>query len=193
MKYTSVNLSKNIYIYTSVNSDCVREFLIRVQLVTPVTLLLINWFAKYLQLQKYWSLFLWQVWLGCCRYTLFSTEVWSYRWGTFNFDIFCLLELLMHPCVSDQHFCLLELLMHPWRVMYLRSCWIQFHKKFYKAIQSMGTTLKCPEVWRPCVYMFVSHNLGLDIQGGMFCWYTDHVVGPGFSEVSTLTRYIIIS
>jgi len=58
----------------------------------------------------------------------------------------------------------------------------QVHKKFYKAIQSMGTTLKCPEVWRPCVYMFVSHNLSLDIQGGMFYWYTDHVVGPGFSE-----------
>ncbi|RLM75690.1 putative folate-biopterin transporter 2 [Panicum miliaceum] len=56
------------------------------------------------------------------------------------------------------------------------------HKKFYKAIQSMGTTLKCPEVWRPCVYMFVSHNLSLDIQGGMFYWYTDPVVGPGFSE-----------
>jgi len=53
----------------------------------------------------------------------------------------------------------------------------------------MGTTLKCPEVWRPCVYMFVSHNLSLDIQGGMFYWYTDHVVGPGFSEVCTLTRY----
>ncbi|RLM73978.1 putative folate-biopterin transporter 2 [Panicum miliaceum] len=39
----------------------------------------------------------------------------------------------------------------------------QVHKKFYKAIQSMGTTLKCPE-------------------GGMFYWYTDPVVGPGFSE-----------
>ena len=37
--------------------------------------------------------------------------------------------------------------------------------------------------------MFVSHNLSLDIQGGMFYWYTDHVVGPGFSEVCTLTRY----
>ncbi|XP_039853394.1 uncharacterized protein LOC120711811 isoform X2 [Panicum virgatum] len=67
--------------------------------------------------------------------------------------------------------------------LFYRSMVLQFHKKFYKAIQSMGTTLKCPEVWRPCVYMFVSHNLGLDIQGGMFCWYTDHVVGPGFSEL----------
>lgn len=72
---------------------------------------------------------------------------------------------------------------------HLRSCWIQVHKKFYKAIRCMGATLKCPEVWQPCIYMFVSHNLSLDIQGGMFYWYTDPVVGPGFSEVSTLTRY----
>uniref|UniRef100_A0A0A9EKH9 Folate-biopterin transporter 2 n=1 Tax=Arundo donax TaxID=35708 RepID=A0A0A9EKH9_ARUDO len=58
----------------------------------------------------------------------------------------------------------------------------QVHKKFYKAVQSMGTTLKCPEVWRPCLYMFVSLNLSLDIQGGMFYWYTDPVAGPAFSE-----------
>jgi hypothetical protein len=37
--------------------------------------------------------------------------------------------------------------------------------------------------------MFFSHNLSLDIQGGMFYWYTDPVVGPGFSEVLTLMRY----
>ncbi|CAD6263183.1 unnamed protein product [Miscanthus lutarioriparius] len=60
--------------------------------------------------------------------------------------------------------------------------YMQVHKKFYKALQSMGRTLKCPEVWRPCVYIFVSLNLSLDIQGGMFYWYTDPVVGPGFSE-----------
>ncbi|VAH49220.1 unnamed protein product [Triticum turgidum subsp. durum] len=58
----------------------------------------------------------------------------------------------------------------------------QVHKKFYKAIQSMGTTLKCPEVWRPCLYIYVSLNLSLDIQGGMFYWYTDRRTGPGFSE-----------
>ncbi|KAM3368381.1 hypothetical protein ACQJBY_016741 [Aegilops geniculata] len=58
----------------------------------------------------------------------------------------------------------------------------QVHKKFYKAIQSMGTTLKCPEVWRPCLYIFVSLNLSLNIQGGMFYWCTDQLTGPGFSE-----------
>ncbi|KAK8449108.1 hypothetical protein SEVIR_7G163200v4 [Setaria viridis] len=67
----------------------------------------------------------------------------------------------------------------------------QVHKKFYKAIQCMGATLKCPEVWQPCIYMFVSHNLSLDIQGGMFYWYTDPVVGPGFSEGSIGLIYAI--
>lgn len=60
--------------------------------------------------------------------------------------------------------------------------YMQVHKKFYKAILDMGRTLKCPEVWRPCLYIFISLNLSLDIQGGMFYWYTDPVVGPGFSE-----------
>ncbi|PNT61385.1 hypothetical protein BRADI_5g14680v3 [Brachypodium distachyon] len=58
----------------------------------------------------------------------------------------------------------------------------QVHRKFYKATQSMGVTLKCPEVWRPCVYIYVSLNLSLDIQGGMFYWYTDRLMGPAFSE-----------
>ncbi|CAL5026631.1 unnamed protein product [Urochloa decumbens] len=58
----------------------------------------------------------------------------------------------------------------------------QVHKEFYRAVQSMGTTLKCPEVWRPCLYMYVSLNLSLDIQGGMFYWYTDPVAGLAFSE-----------
>ncbi|KAL6650978.1 hypothetical protein ACP70R_009903 [Stipagrostis hirtigluma subsp. patula] len=58
----------------------------------------------------------------------------------------------------------------------------QVHKKFYKAIHSMGTTLKCPEVWRPCLYMYISLNLSLDIQGGMFYWYTDPNAGLAFSE-----------
>ncbi|KAF8703603.1 hypothetical protein HU200_032422 [Digitaria exilis] len=58
----------------------------------------------------------------------------------------------------------------------------QVHQKFYKTVQSMGTILKCPEVWRPCLYMYLSFNLSLDIQGGMFYWYTDPVAGPAFSE-----------
>jgi hypothetical protein len=48
----------------------------------------------------------------------------------------------------------------------------------------MLTTLKCPEVWRPCVYMFMSLALNVDIQEGMFYWYTDKSAGPSFSEVT---------
>ncbi|KAM0917121.1 hypothetical protein ACQ4PT_009747 [Festuca glaucescens] len=64
----------------------------------------------------------------------------------------------------------------------LRPLLNQVHRKFYTAIQSMGATLKCPEVWRPCVYLYVSLNLSLDIQGGMFYWLTDRLTGPAFSE-----------
>ncbi|KAM0839620.1 hypothetical protein ACQ4PT_060214 [Festuca glaucescens] len=65
----------------------------------------------------------------------------------------------------------------------------QVHKKFYTAIQSMGATLKCPEVWRPCVYLYVSLNLSLNIQGGTFYWLTDRLTGPAFSEVCTYPTY----
>ncbi|GJN00716.1 hypothetical protein PR202_ga17914 [Eleusine coracana subsp. coracana] len=58
----------------------------------------------------------------------------------------------------------------------------QAHKKFAEASEKMLTTLKCPEVWRPCVYMYMSLALSLDIQEGMFYWYTDKSAGPSFSE-----------
>jgi hypothetical protein len=44
-------------------------------------------------------------------------------------------------------------------------------------------TLKCPEVWRPCFYMYMSLALSVEIQEGMFYWYTDPSAGPSFSEV----------
>jgi hypothetical protein len=47
----------------------------------------------------------------------------------------------------------------------------------------MLTTLKCPEVWRPCVYMYMSLALSVDIQEGMFYWYTDRKSGLSFHEV----------
>ncbi|XP_062228298.1 probable folate-biopterin transporter 2 isoform X1 [Phragmites australis] len=58
----------------------------------------------------------------------------------------------------------------------------QAHKKFAEASGKMLTTLKCPEVWRPCVYMYISLALSVDIQEGMFFWYTDRSAGPSFSE-----------
>lgn len=58
----------------------------------------------------------------------------------------------------------------------------EVHKKFLQAGKSMWSTLKCPEVWRPCVYMYMSFVLSLNIQEGMFYWYTNPKEGPSFSQ-----------
>ncbi|KAL6861902.1 hypothetical protein ACP4OV_017602 [Aristida adscensionis] len=58
----------------------------------------------------------------------------------------------------------------------------QAHKKFVEASGKMLAALKCPEVWRPCVYMYMSLALSVDIQEGMFFWYTDRSAGPSFTE-----------
>lgn len=55
-------------------------------------------------------------------------------------------------------------------------------QNFIDASKSMLTTLKCPEVWRPCVYMYLSLALSLNIHEGMFYWYTDPKAGPAFSK-----------
>ncbi|XP_020110920.1 probable folate-biopterin transporter 2 isoform X1 [Ananas comosus] len=60
----------------------------------------------------------------------------------------------------------------------------QVYQKFLQASQTMWATLKCAEVWRPCAYMFVSLALSLNIQEGMFYWYTDTTSGLSFSEES---------
>ncbi|KAL6012207.1 hypothetical protein ACLOJK_002685 [Asimina triloba] len=48
--------------------------------------------------------------------------------------------------------------------------------------QAMWTTLKCPDVWRPCVYMYISFALSFNIHEGLFYWYTDPKAGPAFSQ-----------
>ncbi|GAB2250735.1 hypothetical protein Droror1_Dr00016985 [Drosera rotundifolia] len=58
----------------------------------------------------------------------------------------------------------------------------QVSKKFSEAAQAMWTTLKLPEVWRPCLYMYLSLGLSLDIKEGMFYWYTSASDGPHFSQ-----------
>nr|XP_018680278.1 PREDICTED: probable folate-biopterin transporter 2 isoform X3 [Musa acuminata subsp. malaccensis] len=55
-------------------------------------------------------------------------------------------------------------------------------QKLQQAIRTMRTTLQCPSVWRPCVYMYMSLALSLNIEEGMFYWYTDKKSGPSFSE-----------
>lgn len=47
----------------------------------------------------------------------------------------------------------------------------------------MGVALKTPDVWRPCLYMYLSLALGVSIHEGMFYWYTDAKGGPSFSQV----------
>ncbi|XP_074567475.1 putative folate-biopterin transporter 2 [Curcuma longa] len=57
-------------------------------------------------------------------------------------------------------------------------------QKLQQASEKMWKTLKCHSVWRPCVYMYVSLALSLNIQEGMFYWYTDQKAGPSFSQES---------
>ncbi|XP_008790123.1 probable folate-biopterin transporter 2 isoform X1 [Phoenix dactylifera] len=58
----------------------------------------------------------------------------------------------------------------------------QVYQKFLQASQTMWTTLRCPDVWRPCLYMYMSFSLSLNIHEGMFYWYTDSTSGPSFSQ-----------
>ncbi|KAL8108811.1 hypothetical protein AgCh_025052 [Apium graveolens] len=58
----------------------------------------------------------------------------------------------------------------------------QVHLKFQDAASSMWNTLKYPDVWRPCLYMYLSFTLSLNIYEGMFYWYTDAKDGPTFSK-----------
>lgn len=59
----------------------------------------------------------------------------------------------------------------------------QVHRKFLDASNAMWKTLKYPDVWRPCLYMYISFALSLNIYEGMFYWYTDSKAGPAFSKV----------
>ncbi|OMO90692.1 Biopterin transport-related protein BT1 [Corchorus olitorius] len=55
-------------------------------------------------------------------------------------------------------------------------------QKFLDAGKAMWTTLKCPEVWRPCLYMYLSFAVSLNINEGLFYWYTDAKGGPSFAQ-----------
>ncbi|CAK9141327.1 unnamed protein product [Ilex paraguariensis] len=58
----------------------------------------------------------------------------------------------------------------------------QVNQKFLDAGKAMWRTIKCPDVWRPCLYMYLSLALSLNIGEGMFYWYTDSKEGPTFSK-----------
>jgi hypothetical protein len=75
--------------------------------------------------------------------------------------------------------CLILVLLSSWS----NICWTQVNQKFLDAGKAMWATLKCPDVWKPCLYMYFSIALSLDIHEGMFYWYTDSKGGPLLSQV----------
>jgi hypothetical protein len=75
--------------------------------------------------------------------------------------------------------CLILVLLSSWS----NICWTQVNQKFLDAGKATWTTLKCPDVWKPCLYMYLSIALSLDIREGMFYWYTDSKGGPLLSQV----------
>lgn len=60
----------------------------------------------------------------------------------------------------------------------------QVSQKFLDAAKAMWNTLICPNVWRPCLYMYLSLALSLDVYEGMFYWITDPEAGPALSKES---------
>nr|GMD07770.1 probable folate-biopterin transporter 3 [Ipomoea batatas] len=58
----------------------------------------------------------------------------------------------------------------------------QVSEKLRDAGKAMWIALKCKNVWRPCLYMYVSLALSLQIHEGMFYWYTEAKNGPFFSK-----------
>ncbi|PKU78761.1 probable folate-biopterin transporter 6 [Dendrobium catenatum] len=55
-------------------------------------------------------------------------------------------------------------------------------EKVREAVFGMGRTIRCPEVWKPSLFMFLSIALSLSTHEGQFYWYTDPKAGPAFSQ-----------
>ncbi|GAB4836800.1 hypothetical protein Ancab_001713 [Ancistrocladus abbreviatus] len=70
------------------------------------------------------------------------------------------------------------------------SC-AQVSRKFHDASGAMWTTLKLPDVWRPCLYMYLSLALSVNIHEGTFYWYTRAETGPHFSQEFVGYKYSI--
>lgn len=65
-----------------------------------------------------------------------------------------------------------------------RITYHRVNQNFSDAAKAMWNTLTLPNVWRPCLYMYLSLALSLDIYEGMFYWATDSKTGPSFSKES---------
>ncbi|GAA0149416.1 transporter [Lithospermum erythrorhizon] len=56
------------------------------------------------------------------------------------------------------------------------------NQKFLDAVKAMWMALKRPDVWRPCLYMYLSLAVSFHVQEGLFYWCTDSKSGPAFSQ-----------
>ncbi|KAF5748111.1 Major facilitator superfamily protein [Tripterygium wilfordii] len=50
------------------------------------------------------------------------------------------------------------------------------------AVTGMYESIKCPQVWKPSLYMFLSLALSISTHEAQFYWYTDPKDGPAFSQ-----------
>ncbi|XP_044471942.1 probable folate-biopterin transporter 6 [Mangifera indica] len=50
------------------------------------------------------------------------------------------------------------------------------------AMKGMYKSIKCPQVWKPSLYMYLSFALSISTHEGQFYWYTDPKAGPAFSQ-----------
>ncbi|KAH7674934.1 Major facilitator protein [Dioscorea alata] len=50
------------------------------------------------------------------------------------------------------------------------------------AVKGMGRTVRCAQVWKPSLYMFLSLALSFSTHEGHFYWYTSAKGGPAFSQ-----------
>jgi hypothetical protein len=64
---------------------------------------------------------------------------------------------------------------------------MQVLNKLIVAVKGMVRTMKCPVVWKPSLYMFLSLALSISTHEGQFYWYTNkEPPNPGFSQVNFL-------
>ncbi|KAF2550350.1 hypothetical protein F2Q68_00036755 [Brassica cretica] len=67
----------------------------------------------------------------------------------------------------------------PWCLKFLS---LDVNQKFIDAGRAMWRTMKCSDVWRPSLYMYISLALSLNIHEGLFYWFTDSKDGPLFAQ-----------
>ncbi|CAI9755597.1 unnamed protein product [Fraxinus pennsylvanica] len=58
----------------------------------------------------------------------------------------------------------------------------QINQNFLDAGKAMWKILIYHDVWRPCLYMYLSFSMCLSISEGTFYWVTNSKAGPSFSQ-----------